>query len=131
MPKTFCLLNHELTQNQITELREKFNSDKIIYPSEKLSLLWKSIPPEEENGEIIKKAVEWLKESGAEKGDLFIVQGEFGSTFTLVDFALKSGLVPIYATTKRVAKESRNGETVCREYIFKHVCFKKYEYYVN
>lgn len=129
MTKTFCLLNHELTQNQITELREKFNSDEIIYPDEKLSLLWKSIPPEKENDEIVKKAIDWLKGSGAEKGDLFIIQGEFGSTFTLVDFAFKNHLVPIYATTKRVAKESRSGETVRREYIFEHVCFKKYEYY--
>lgn len=128
-PKTFCLLNHELTQNQISELREKFSSDKIIYPDEKLSLLWKSIPPEKENDEIVKKAVDWLKISDAEKGDLFIIQGEFGSTFTLVDFALKNHLVPIYATTKRVAKESRSGETVRREYIFEHVCFKKYGYY--
>lgn len=129
MRKTFLLLNHELTQNQISELREKFNSDKIIYPDEKLSLLWKSIPPKEENNEIVKKAVDWIKERGAEKGDLFIVQGEFGSTFTLADFALKSGLVPIYATTKRIEKEIRSGETVRREYIFEHVCFKKYEYY--
>lgn len=127
--KTFCLLNHELTQNQITELRKKFNSDKIIYPDKKLSQFWKSIPPENKNNEIVAKTVEWIKETVAEKGDLFIVQGEFGSTFTLVDYALKNELVPIYATTKRVAKESSNGETVHREYIFEHVCFKKYEYY--
>ncbi len=57
------------------------------------------------------------------------MQGEFGSTFMLVDFALKNNLVPLYATTRRVAEEKREGESVFREYIFEHVCFKKYRYF--
>ncbi len=129
MLKTFCLLNHSLTQKQITELRDNFSSDKIIYPDEKLSACWSQIPPEKESQNVVVKVVDWLKSSGASEGDLFIVQGEFGSTFSLVDFALKNRLVPLYATTRRVAKESRAGETVKREYIFEHVCFKKYKYY--
>lgn len=39
-----------------------------------------------------------------------IIQGEFGSTFMLVDFAVKNQLVPLYATTKRIAKESLCGK---------------------
>lgn len=129
MPKTFCLLNHILTQNQISELQKRFSSEEIVYPDENLSGQWSQIPPEQDNGEIIGKVAEWLKNSGAESGDLFIVQGEFGSTFALADFALKNNLVPLYATTKRVAKETREGEKVKREYIFEHVCFKKYRYF--
>ena len=68
-------------------------------------------------------------EKNASPKDIFVIQGEFGSTFTLVDFALKKGLVPLYATTRRIAKETRNGETVHREYVFEHVCFKKYDYF--
>ena len=78
--------------------------------------------------EVVESVVSWLNGESA-PGDLFIIQGEFGSTFTLVDFALKNGLVPLYATTRRVAKESRSGETVRREYVFEHVCFKKYQYF--
>ena len=73
--------------------------------------------------EIIDNSVE------ANAKDIFVIQGEFGSTFTLVDFALKKGLIPLYATTRRIAKETRNGETVHREYVFEHVCFKKYDYF--
>ena len=128
MPRTFCLLNHVLTQNQLAELSEKFNSSEIVYPEKNLSELWSQIPPEKSNEEVVESVASWLK-SNATPGDLFIIQGEFGSTFTLVDFALKKGLVPLYATTRRVAKESRSGETVRREYVFEHICFKKYQYF--
>lgn len=128
MPRTFCLLNHTLTQKQLAELNEKFNSTDIVYPEKNLAELWSQIPPEKSNEEVVEAVVLWLKDKAA-PGDLFIIQGEFGSTFTLVDFALKNSLVPLYATTRRVAKESREGETVRREYIFEHVCFKRYEYF--
>ena len=128
MPKTFCLLNHELTQKQIAELNERFGSQEIFYPKEELSKLWSQILPEESNDKIIKEVVFWLEKNASLK-DIFVIQGEFGSTFTLVDFALKKGLVPLYATTRRIAKEIRNGETVHREYVFEHVCFKKYDYF--
>ena len=128
MPITFCLLNHALTQNQLAELNEKFNSTDIVYPEKNLAELWAQIPPEKSNEEVVEAVVLWLKDK-AVSGDLLIIQGEFGSTFTLVDFALKNGLIPLYATTKRIAKESRSGETVRREYVFEHVCFKKYQYF--
>lgn len=128
MSRTFCLLNHILTQKQLDELKQKFGSTEVVYPEESLSTQWAQIPSEESNADIIASVVSWLKRN-AERGDFFIVQGEFGSTFTLVDFALKNALVPLYATTRRVAKEFRSGETVRREYVFEHVCFKEYRYF--
>ena len=128
MSKAFCLLNHELTENQKNELSTDFLVSEIIYPSEEISKLWSQIPASNAvDRTIIKKIIDWL--SSAEKNDVLIVQGDFASTFIIVDFALKNGLIPICATTKRVAKESRQGETVKREYIFEHVCFRKYEYF--
>ena len=128
MPRTFCLLNHALTKKQLAELSEKFNSTEIVYPEKNLAELWAQIPPEKSNEKAVEAVASWLKGKSV-PGDLFIIQGEFGSTFTLVDFALKGGLVPLYATTRRIAKESRSGETVRREYVFEHVCFKKYRYF--
>lgn len=128
MPKTFCLLNHSLTQNQLDELERQFGSAEVVYPDETLAKMWMQIPSEHSNAAVIESVVLWLK-NNAEPGDFFVIQGEFGSTFTIVDFALKNGLVPLYAATRRIAKESRRGETVRREYIFEHICFKKYEYF--
>ncbi|MBP3562198.1 MAG: hypothetical protein J6J67_06850 [Treponema sp.] len=130
MSQAFCLLNHELTQNQIKELKEEFNVSQIIYPSKELSQLWSQIPPSKRTDKsIINKIISFLE--FAKKDDVLIVQGDFASTFMIVDFALKNELIPICATTKRIAKESRQGEVVKREYIFEHVCFRKYEYYEN
>jgi hypothetical protein len=130
MSQAFCLLNHELTQNQVKELKEEFNVSQIIYPSKELSQLWSQIPPSKRTDKsIINKIISFLE--FAKKDDVLIVQGDFASTFMIVDFALKNELIPICATTKRIAKESRQGEVVKREYIFEHVCFRKYEYYEN
>ena len=79
------------------------------------------------NGSLIFDVTNWLSSAG--KGDFLIVQGEFGTTFMIVDYALKKNLIPLHAVTKRVAKEQRNGEIVSRQYVFEHVCFRKYEYY--
>lgn len=129
MTRTFCLLNHAITQKQLCELKDKFASQAVLFPHKKLSLEWSQIEPEKSNEGIVLSVVRWLEDCGAKKGDLFIVQGEFGATFKLVDYALKNGLVPVYATTRRIAKESRCGEVVRREYVFEHVCFKSYGYF--
>ncbi len=128
MSKAFCLLNHQLTENQKSELKEKYNISQIIYPTEELSKRWSQIPTTENiDMSIIFEIVDWL--SDAEKKDVLIIQGEFGSTFMMVDYALKHDLIPVHAVTTRIAQESRDGEIVKRQYIFEHVCFRKYEYY--
>ncbi|MBQ4013833.1 MAG: hypothetical protein II610_01065 [Treponema sp.] len=128
MSKTYCLLNHELTQNQLLELKEKFGASEIIYPSEALSKKWSQIPAVEKlDITVINDVIEWL--SSAKAGDALIAQGEFGATFMIVDYALKRGLAPLYAVTKRVASERREGEIVSKNYIFEHVCFRRYEYF--
>lgn len=129
MPRTFCLLNHQLTRKQVGELETIFHSEEILYPSTELSAMWSQIDPEKDTNEIVQKVIDWL--AVTQKGDFLIVQGEFGTTFKLVDYALKNGLVPIYATTRRVAKEVRDGERIHREYIFEHVCFKRYAYFAE
>lgn len=128
MAKAYCLLNHQLTDNQMIELKEKYNISQIIYPTEKLSKKWVQIPTTENiDMSIIFEIVDWLFD--AEKKDVLIIQGEFGSTFMVVDYALKHDLIPLYAVTTRIAQENRDGEIVKRQYIFEHVCFRKYEYY--
>ena len=59
MSKTFCLLNHELTENQKKELITDFHTSKIIYPSEEISTLWSQIPAKQTvDRTIIKKITE-------------------------------------------------------------------------
>ncbi len=126
--KAYCLLNHELTENQKNELFTKYNCTDIIYPEKELSATWSQILAVENiDLNVIKAVTNWL--GNAEEGDVLFIQGEFGSTFMLVDYALKHKMIPVHAVTKRVATEQRNGETIQRQYIFEHVCFRRYEYY--
>ena len=128
MPKAFCLLNHMLTQNQIAELKERFDITEIVYPSEELSKKWAQIPPSRElDFSIVKSVVEYL--NSASTGDILIIQGETGASFMLVDYALKKHLVTIYAVTARVSKEVAAGEQVVKQNVFEHVCFRQYAYY--
>ena len=127
MKTAFCLLNHKLTENQLSELTSKFNVSTIVYTSAELSASWAQIPATENlDMSIIGKVIEWLKDSA--EGDVFIIQGEFGSTFLLVDYALRKHLIPLHAVTKRIETEEVEGEIVKRHYEFKHVCFRKYCY---
>lgn len=126
--RAFCLLNHQLTPNQIRELNEKYSVSEITYPDKPLSKRWSQIPATSElDMGIINDVISWL--SSANTNDVLIVQGEFGSTFMVVDYALKLGIVALHAVTKRVAHETRDGEIVRREYVFEHVCFRQYKYF--
>ena len=128
MKKAYCLLNHTLTENQIKDLYEEWGIQEIIYPQEQLSVKWSQIAPGKTlDYGLIYEVCSWL--AGAEKEDVIVVQGEYGSTFCIVDYSLKNGLVPVHAVTKRVATEMREGEIVTRKYIFEHCCFRKYEYF--
>lgn len=130
MKTTFCLLNHKLTPNQIAELEKRFDAAQIVYPPANVSAFWAQIPPASvlRKNELL-EIVTWLNE--AKEGDTVLIQGEFGVTFALVDYALLKKLIPIYAVTQRVAQEQQNGESVHRQYIFEHVCFRQYSYYSN
>ena len=126
--KAYCLLNHNLTENQKAELKEKYNVSSILYPSEELSAGWSQIPATETlSKDIIANVCRWLKD--AEKNDVLIIQGEAGHSFLITDYALKHNIIPLHAVTKRVAKEDVNGEIIQRQYVFQHVCFREYKYF--
>lgn len=128
MPRVYCLINHELTHTQLAQLKKLFGVSKIVYPPERIKKLWADIPPEPDyNKDILRLITTWLEESAA--GDLFFIQGDFGFTFTLVDYAIRKKLIPVYAATKRIETEQYDGEKVTRQYIFEHVCFRKYRHY--
>ena len=128
MKTAFCLINHQLTENQITELRENYSVSNIKYPEPALSQAWAQIPATQQlDMKPINSVIEWLADAKA--GDLVIIQGEYGSTFLLVDYTMKNKLVPLHAVSKRISKEIRVGEQVQKQNVFEHVCFRAYEYY--
>jgi CRISPR-associated Csx2 family protein len=130
LPSIFCLLNHELTERQLNELLATYETDKVVYPPDAVKNEWSNIPTDNHiNKGCLNDIISWLKSANADAGDVIIIQGEFGATFAVVDYALQKGIIPLHSVTKRIEKEHREGETVYREYVFEHVCFREYAYY--
>jgi hypothetical protein len=54
-------------------------------------------------------------------------QGDFGATYLMVRFALEQGLIPIYATTRRKAREESQADGAVKlTHHFQHQTFRKY-----
>jgi len=128
MPDVYCLLNHKLTPKQEAELQNSSGARQINYPSSEIAALWSNIPTEKELTRThLEPITGWLEEAAA--GDIVVLQGENSATFTLADFALRKGLIPVCAVSDRVAQEKREGETVVKTNVFEHICFRRYRYY--
>lgn len=124
----FIILSHELTEEQKEDAKERLGVTDFVKMPEELSVVWRSIPPDADSVSTMLSSIKgWLKDQ-AREGDIALIQGDFGATFHMVDFAFNNGIRPVYSTTKREVKESVNsaGEIVS-ERRFKHVRFRNYE----
>ncbi len=125
MKKMFLLFSHKLSNEQMIDAQNTFGVAKFISLPLQLQKLWKNFNPD-----IKKLTLEDFKSflsQNANQGDVVLIQGDFGATFAMVNFALESGLVPVYATTQReVVEVVEDGQTV-KKSIFKHRRFRRYE----
>lgn len=127
--KLFLIFNHKLTDEQKRSASHTLKVEELIYLPDELQEIWSNIPPEGDLTEDIKKIVNWLSENSA-KGDYVLIQGDFGATFYLVDYCLKTGLIPVYATSKRTVLEEKDEHGVTKKVsIFKHVEFRRFKYF--
>ena len=131
MTSVFCLLNHTLTGRQLQDLQDTYGADvRLFTPPDAVSKLWAQVPPEGAlSKELLRPVFSWLETSA--EHDVIIVQGDFGATFAVVDWALSHGRVPLYATTQRIEAEERDGEKVYRHYVFEHIGFRPYQRYAD
>jgi hypothetical protein len=127
--KLFVLMNHTLTRTQKEEISRTFDSPDIVLPPDRIAEVWSSIDPVRDSASQISIALEWLENNGLE-GDVVLVQGEYGATFFIVSYCFVRGLIPIYATSRRVYEETvRDDGSVERSHIFRHVRFQRYRLY--
>jgi hypothetical protein len=129
MTKTlFLIFNHELTDLQRKDVRKSESIKTILDLPGNLKTLWRQIPPEpEEIDGYLGPLKQWVLEN-SEKGDLVLIQGDFGAVYIMVNFAFAHGLVPVYSTTERRATEKHAADgSVELSHTFRHVRFRKYE----
>jgi hypothetical protein len=128
MPDLFCIMNHELTAEQLTEARKRFGIETVHELPADLKRYWENVPPEGElMTEELRQLLVWL-DTNVQPGDYIIIQGEYGASWLIVDFCFTRGFIPIYATSKRESREQRIGiEKKIKMHIFRHVQFRKYQ----
>ena len=125
MKKMYLLFSHTLTDNQINDAIKNLNIEEFIYLSDELQKKWSNVPPELENiKEYARDFEEFLKDANV--NDYILIQGDFGLTCHMVQYAKKKKLVPVYATTKRVSKDLRKDGKIIKVSEFKHIKFRKY-----
>jgi len=56
-----------------------------------------------------------------------LIQGDFGATYSMINFCKREGFIPIYSVNKRIAKETIEDGIVKKYAEFKHEFFREYK----
>ncbi len=123
MKTMYILMSHEMTEQQKNDAKYSLDVNVFdVVPSK----VWSQIPSEYETIEACLTEIKTYISTGFKRGDYLLVQGDYGATFNMVQFAKEIGLVPVYATSKRKAYEVVEGEKITTVREFQHVRFRKY-----
>lgn len=127
MSNLFLIFNHEITPVQESDARRSLGVEQIIDLPPDLKELWRQVPPDlTEISSYLKPVKSWLK-SNAAKNDYVLIQGDFGASHIMVNFAFGIGLTPIYSTTARETTEEYDKDgSVKPVHQFRHKVFRKY-----
>ncbi len=125
MKKMILIFSHQLNEKQIKSANNDFAVEQFVYLPKELQNIWSNIDPDLEKLDL-ESIKEFLK-GEANSGDIVLIQGDFGACYSLVEFAKSLDLVPVYATTKRIAKEYLNEDgKIEKKSIFEFRRFRRY-----
>jgi len=126
MKKLFLLFSHTLTATQEQDAKESMGIEGFVKLPDELQKLWSNIPP---NLTTLDAYLEPLKSyilENASKEDVFLIQGDFGGCYTMVNFVKSHGMEAVHSTTMRdVVEKTVNGK-VEKFSRFEHVIFRLY-----
>lgn len=127
IPDLILLFNHTLTSEQEEDARKSLGVDGFIAMPEDVRKIWGQVPADlTEISDYLRPVKQWLADA-AKAGDYVLIQGDFGGTYLLVNYAKELQLKSVYATTTREAGELQlpNGN-VKVEHVFRHRVFREY-----
>ena len=127
MKKLFLLFNHRFTPEQEADARASLGVEGFVDLPPDLARLWRQIPADlPEIGGSLEPVRRWLARE-SRPGDAAFIQGDFGACALMVEYARELGLVPVYSTTERKAREEKLPDgSVRMSHQFKHTLFRKY-----
>jgi len=120
------LFSHELTKEQIDDAQIYLRVNNFIYLPKKLQIIWSNIPPYIDCLNDHLKPVKVFLEQNSRQNDYILVQGDFGATYSMINYSKSLGLIPIYSTNKRIVEEILDNNNIKKLSFFKHIIFRKY-----
>jgi hypothetical protein len=99
------LFSHRLTPEQQQHAKMNYGVTSFRSPPKEIQTIWSQIPPDADYIDPVLSPVKIWLEQHAEKGDVALIQGDFGATVLMVNHAISLGVIPVYATTQRQARE--------------------------
>lgn len=126
MKKLFLLFSHTLTEVQEEDALNALGVNEFVALPEALQKLWSNIPPHlTKLDEYLEPLKEYIR-SNANKGDVFLIQGDFGGCYEMVNFVKSMGLTAVHSTTTRDVVEKTVDGKVEKFSRFEHVIFRLY-----
>ena len=126
MRQMILLFSHSLSDAQKADARENYGIEAFVPMPEDMQKLWSSIPAQIKDISTYIQPIKAFVEDISHRGDMVLIQGDFGATYALVNYCRSLELVTLYATTKRnVVEKSIDGKVV-KSSVFEHVRFREY-----
>lgn len=126
--RMLLLFSHQLTPMQEDDAKRMWAVDEFIYLPESLQSIWSDISPDLESLESTLEPIKAFVKEVSSKGDLILIQGDFGASYMMVNYAKVCALISVYATTYRVVEEYMKEGKKVKKSIFEHGRFRIYEY---
>jgi hypothetical protein len=126
MKKLFLLFSHTLTPAQEIDAKESLGVREFVELSDNLQRLWSNIPPHlGEIGDYLEPLKAYIQ-THADEGDIFLIQGDFGGCYEMINFVKSLGYVAVHSTTTRDVVENTVNGKVEKFSRFEHVIFRVY-----
>lgn len=121
-----AIFSHKLTPEQIGDAKINLKIKNFIFLPQHLFQIWSQIPTDIEDLDDYLEPIYQFLESFKYNNPYVLIQGDFGATYLLVNYAKSLLMTPVYSTTKRISCEKNvDGEIVKTSY-FKHILFRRY-----
>ena len=126
MKKMFLLSSHTLTAEQEQDAKDSLGVEEFVALPNALQTLWSNIPPELTT---LSDYLTPLKEfigNEAEEGDVFLIQGDFGGCYEMVNYVKELGFIALHSTTTRNVVEKESDGKIVKTSVFEHVIFREF-----
>lgn len=128
MPKLHLLFNHTLTPKQEADALVSLGITQFVSLPDALKQIWGNVPSDLESLAQYLQPIKAFVSDQKKPRDYILIQGDFGATYHMVNWAMQNDLIPIYATTNRQSVEEMQADgTIKKTAIFAHERFRRYE----